>query len=136
MWQDPPTEIVELDTIEAWHLVNHFQFPHPIHVHLVDFEIIGRQPFIDDDFDENGNFKFNPVNLTEAEKLARGFKEPEKFESGLKDVVRTEPNQVTTIVMKFKEHVGNYVWHCHILEHEDNDMMRPLKVIESTFPIE
>jgi spore coat protein A len=136
MWQDPPTEIVELDTIEVWHLVNHFQFPHPIHVHLVDFEIIGRQPFIDADFDENGNFKFNPVNLTEAEKLARGFKEPEKFENGLKDVVRTEPNQVTTIVMKFKEHVGNYVWHCHILEHEDNDMMRPLKVIESTFPIE
>jgi spore coat protein A len=130
MWQDPPTEIVELDTIEVWHLVNHFAFPHPIHVHLVDFEIIGRQPFTPADFDESGNFKYNPLNLTAAEKLKRGFKEPEKFESGLKDVVRTEPNQVTTIAMKFKEHVGNYVWHCHILEHEDNDMMRPLKVVE------
>jgi spore coat protein A, manganese oxidase len=136
MWQDPPTEIAELDTIEVWHLVNHFQFPHPIHVHLVDFEIIGRQPFTDVDFDENGDFKYNPLNLTEAEKLTRSFRVPEKFESGLKDVVRTEPGQVTTIAMKFKEHVGNYVWHCHILEHEDNDMMRPLKVIESTFPIE
>jgi spore coat protein A len=130
MWQDPPTEIVELDTIEVWHLVNHFAFPHPIHVHLVDFEIVGRQPFTPADFDESGNFKYSPLNLTEAEKLERGFKEPEKFESGLKDVVRTEPNQVTTIAMKFKEHVGNYVWHCHILEHEDNDMMRPLKVVE------
>jgi spore coat protein A len=122
-WHDPPTEIAKLDTIEIWHLVNHFRFPHPIHVHLVDFEILGRKPFTNSDFDENGNYKFdlkNPPKLTE----------PEKYESGLKDTVRTTPGEVTTIVMRFKEHVGNYVWHCHILEHEDNDMMRPLKVIE------
>jgi spore coat protein A, manganese oxidase len=130
MWQDPPTEIVGRDTIEVWHLVNHFNFPHPIHVHLVDFEIVGRQPFANSDFDENGNFKYNPFNLDDEQKEKRHFEKPELFERGLKDVVRTEPGQVTTIVMKFKDHSGDYVWHCHILEHEDNDMMRPLKVVE------
>lgn len=45
-----------------------------------------------------------------------------------KDVVRADPGQVTSIIMHFKEHTGDYVWHCHILEHEDNDMMRPLIV--------
>jgi spore coat protein A len=122
MWSDPVTEKVELDSIEVWHLVNHFDFPHPIHVHLVHFEILGRKAFTDEDFDENGDYKFVPESLTP----------PLDFERGLKDVVRTEPGQVTSIVMHFKEHTGDYVWHCHILEHEDNDMMRPLKVIENS----
>lgn len=120
MWHQPVTEIAKLDTIEIWHLVNHFQFPHPIHVHLVHFEIIGRKPFTDADFDEDGNYKFVPEDLTP----------PLDYERGLKDTARTTPGQVTTIAMHFKEHAGDYVWHCHILEHEDNDMMRPLKVIE------
>ena len=121
MWSDPVTEKPELDTIEIWHLVNHFAFPHPIHVHLVNFEILGRKPFTDEDFDEDGNYIYVQENLIP----------PLEFERGLKDVVRAEPGQVTTIVMHFKEHAGDYVWHCHILEHEDNDMMRPLKVIEN-----
>lgn len=120
MWHDPVTEIVKLDTIEIWHLVNHFDFPHPIHIHLVDFEIIGRKPFTDDDFDADGNYKFVPESLTP----------PADYERGLKDTVRTTPGHVTTIAMHFKEHTGDYVWHCHILEHEDYDMMRPLRVIE------
>lgn len=126
MWSDPVTEKVELDSIEIWHLVNHFAFPHPIHVHLVHFEILERKPFTDADFDANGNYMFNKQALVQSEKL----KGVEEFEMGLKDVVSTAPGQVTTIIMHFKEHVGDYVWHCHILEHEDNDMMRPLKVIE------
>lgn len=118
MWNEPATEKPKLDTIEVWHLVNHFDFPHPIHIHLVHFEILGRKPFTDEDFDENGNYIFKPETLTP----------PLAFETGPKDTVRTEPGQVTSIVMHFKEHYGDYVWHCHILEHEDNDMMRPLIV--------
>lgn len=119
-WTDPATEKPKLDTIEIWHIVNHFQFPHPIHLHLVHFEILGRKPFTDDDFDENGNYKFDLSKLTP----------PLPYEKGPKDVVRADPGQVTSIVMHFKEHSGDYVWHCHILEHEDNDMMRPLVVEE------
>jgi spore coat protein A len=120
MWHEPVTEIAKLDTIEVWHLVNHFLFPHPIHLHLVNFEILGRKPFDDHSFDANGNYKFVPGSLTP----------PAAYERGLKDVVRAEPGVVTTIAMQFKDHVGDYVWHCHILEHEDNDMMRPLKVVD------
>ncbi|MEA4848742.1 MAG: multicopper oxidase [Clostridiaceae bacterium] len=120
MWSDPVTEKVELDSIEIWHLVNHFDFPHPVHLHLVNFEILGRKPFTDSDFDEKGNYIFDPDKLTP----------PSTFEKGLKDVVRTMPGEVTSIVMHFKDHAGDYVWHCHILEHEDNDMMRPLKVTQ------
>ncbi|MGI5881592.1 MAG: multicopper oxidase family protein [Dethiobacteria bacterium] len=119
MWHDPVTEVAELDTIEIWHLVNHFDFPHPIHVHLVNFEILGRKPFTDEDFDAKGNYIYVPASLTP----------PATYEKGLKDVVRAEGGKVTSIVTHFREHTGDYIWHCHILEHEDNDMMRPLKVI-------
>lgn len=120
MWSDPATEKPKLDTIEIWHLVNNFDFPHPIHLHLVHFTILGRKEFGPQDFDENGNYIFDLASLTP----------PLPYETGPKDVVRTEPHQVTTIMMHFKEHTGDYVWHCHILEHEDNDMMRPLVVEE------
>jgi spore coat protein A len=119
MWDAPATEKPRLDTIEIWHLVNNFDFPHPIHLHLVHFEILGRKVFTAEDFDEEGNYKFNIDCLTP----------PLPYEKGPKDVVRTDPGQVTSIVMHFKEHYGDYVWHCHILEHEDNDMMRPLVVV-------
>lgn len=121
-WGDPVTEMPKLDTIEIWHFVNHFQFPHPMHVHLVHFEILGRKVFTDADFDENGNYIYIPDSLTP----------PLDFERGPKDVVRAEPGEVTSVIMHFKEHTGDYVWHCHILEHEDNDMMRPLKIIDNS----
>jgi len=124
MWNDPTTEKPELDSIEIWHFVNHFQFPHPMHVHLVHFEILGRKTFTDDDFDEDGNYKFD-INTLDP---------PDEFERGLKDTVRADPGMVTTIIMQFRR-PGNYVFHCHILEHEDNDMMRPLKIIENCVPV-
>jgi len=120
MWSDPATEKPKLDTIEIWHLVNNFAFPHPIHLHLVHFEILGRKVFTPEDFDEDGNYIFKMENLTP----------PLEYETGPKDVVRAEPGQVTSIVMHFKDHAGDYVWHCHILEHEDNDMMRPMVVVK------
>lgn len=118
MWDAPATEKPKLDSVEIWHLVNNFDFAHPIHVHLVHFEVLGRKVFTPEDFDEDGNYKFDLASLTP----------PLAYETGRKDVVRTEPGQVTSVIMHFKEHAGDYVWHCHILEHEDNDMMRPLVV--------
>lgn len=118
MWSDPATEKPKLDTIEIWHLVNHFNFPHPIHVHLVHFEILGRKPFSQEDFDCRGNYRGSIEDLNP----------PLDYEKGLKDVVRAEVGQVTSIVMHFTEHAGDYVWHCHLLEHEDHDMMRPLVI--------
>jgi len=118
MWSDPATEKPKLDTIEIWHFVNKFGFPHPVHLHLVHFEVLGRKVFTERDFDKNGDYKFDLRSLTP----------PLDYETGPKDVVRADPGQVTSIIMHFKEHCGDYVWHCHILEHEDYDMMRPLVV--------
>lgn len=120
MWHEPTTEIVKKDTIEIWHFVNDFDFPHSMHIHLIHFQVLGRKAFTNADFDRNGNYIFKPANLTP----------PFEYERGLKDTVSTIPGEVTSVVMHFKDHVGDYVWICHILEHEDNDMMRPLKVIE------
>ena len=128
MWHDPCTEIVDKDSIEIWHIHNTFQFPHPVHVHLVNFKILGRKPVSQADFHEDGSYIFDPSNPKDYENLIP----PLDFEKGLKDTVRAEPGQVTSIVMHFKEHTGNYVWHCHILEHEDNDMMRPLTIIDKS----
>ena len=59
---------------------------------------------------------------------------PEPYEAGWKDVVRCPPGEVTRIIMRFGDFAGRYVWHCHILEHEDNEMMRPFDVV-GTRPI-
>lgn len=118
MWDEPATEKPAFDSIEIWHVVNHFQFPHPVHLHLVHFEVLGRKVYTDADFDENGNYIFNMDSLTP----------PADYEKGPKDVVRADPGMVTSFMMHFRHHRGDYVWHCHILEHEDYDMMRPLVV--------
>jgi spore coat protein A len=54
---------------------------------------------------------------------------PSPDEMGWKDTVRAEAKAVTRIIVRFEGYTGRYVWHCHILEHEDNDMMRPYEVI-------
>lgn len=125
MWTDPATEKPELDSIEIWNLINPLTFRHPIHVHLVQFKILDRRPFNIEKY------------LAEGEIEYTGPPEPPRpFEQGWKDVVRAEGGKVTRIIMHFKDHAGNFVWHCHFLEHEDHDMMRPLRVIKDSFSIE
>ena len=54
---------------------------------------------------------------------------PEPFEAGWKDTVRAHSLMVTRIIVRFEGYTGRYVWHCHLLEHEDNEMMRPYDVL-------
>ena len=54
---------------------------------------------------------------------------PEPYEAGWKDTVRADPGMVTRIIVRFEGYTGRYVWHCHILEHEDRDMMRPIVIM-------
>lgn len=118
MWNDPATEKPELDTIEVWNLVNLAPFPHPIHLHLVQFQVVGRIPFDTDEYRRSGKIVYTG-NLIE----------PDENEKGWKDTVRVSPGLVTRIIMHFKDFAGKFVWHCHILEHEDHDMMRPMIVM-------
>ncbi len=117
-WDMPVTENPVIDTTEIWELVNTTEDSHPIHLHLVRFQILDRR-----NFSELAFWKTGQVNYT-------GDPEPpEPFEAGWKDTVRAHGLMVTRIVVRFEGHTGRYVWHCHLLEHEDNEMMRPYDVL-------
>ena len=119
MWDDPVTERPVLNSIEIWNIINSGLGVHPLHIHLIQFQILGRQPFDPELFNSTGELKFTGLPIP-----------PDPNECGWKDTVRTLPGYVTRIIMRFTGHPGQYVWHCHILEHEDYDMMRPLKVVD------
>ena len=111
-WADPITETPLLNTTETWEFYNTTVDGHPIHMHLVAFQIVNRQ-----DVDPN---TLVPVPGT--------ITQPEPNERGFKDTVVAYPGKVTRVKAKF-DIAGLYVWHCHIVEHEDNEMMRPFTVI-------
>ncbi|WP_254064420.1 multicopper oxidase family protein [Granulicella sp. S156] len=117
-WADPVTEIVKLDSTEIWSLINLTEDTHPIHLHLVRFQILDRQSFANYDY------------LAEEKlRLTGEVIPPQAHEAGWKDVVQCPPGMVTRIIVTFHGYAGRYLWHCHILEHEANDMMRPYDVI-------
>jgi spore coat protein A len=106
---DPDHPIVEahLGDVEIWHFINHnpkalgvFSMMHPVHVHLVNFQILSR----------NGG-------------------PPRPFEGGWKDTVALEKGEDVRVIMKFESHRGRYLIHCHNLEHEDHSMMARFDVI-------
>jgi spore coat protein A len=117
-WHAPITEKPTLGTTEIWELINLTDDSHPIHLHLVRLQILGRRRFDQFEYQAKGTLRFTgPVQPPEAD------------EAGWKDTVRADPGMVTRIVVPFEGYAGRYVWHCHILEHEDNEMMRPYEVL-------
>ncbi|MER1985061.1 MAG: multicopper oxidase [Solibacillus sp.] len=125
MYHDPATEKPSLDSIEVWNFINTTPGYHPIHLHLVQFKIIERRPFNVELYINEGIIEFTG----EPE-------EPREYERGWKDTVKADGGKVTKIMMHWKEHTGDYMWHCHFLEHEDHDMMRPIRVINDAHPVQ
>jgi spore coat protein A, manganese oxidase len=127
-WADPVTEQPATGTVETWEIFNTTVDSHPIHIHEVLFSVLNRQPIA---FDRKliaplcGSFPaFAPITVSGAPTLAVGY------EKGFKDTVLCPPGQVTRVVVDFRNaQTGRFVWHCHILEHEDNEMMRPYDVV-------
>jgi spore coat protein A, manganese oxidase len=132
-YDDFPTEIIRAGTTEVWRIFNLTGDTHPIHFHLVNCQVLWRAPF----------------DATTPDFRAIGRKSPpDANESGWKETVRMNPGEVTAVIMKFDlpnvpftvpaslrlrnqygiRNAAEYVWHCHILEHEEHDMMRPLVV--------
>lgn len=116
-WHDPVTETPLLDSVEIWSLVNTTQDLHPIHLHLVRFQLLDRQAFDVDDYLNYGKFHYSGDPAP-----------PEPGETGWKDTIQAYPETVTRIIVPFKGYAGRYVWHCHLLEHAANQMMRPFVV--------
>ena len=102
-WMHAVTENPAPGATEIWEIHNFTEDAHPIHVHMVQFEVVERQ-------DAAGNVRA-----------------PESWETGTKDTVVAYPDEITRVKATF-DHAGQFVWHCHILEHEDNEMMRPYSV--------
>jgi len=116
-WNMPETEKPVLNSTEIWSFINLTDDSHPIHLHMVRFQILDRRPFDLAVYQLTKKIVFTGP----AVELAPG-------ESGWKDTVRVDPMTITRIIVKFEGFAGKYVWHCHMLEHEDNEMMRPYVV--------
>lgn len=118
-YDDPVVETPMLGTAEIWRFINTTGDTHPIHMHLVQFQVLDRQAL---DVDTYLNTNPRQVVMTGPPQA------PEPVEAGWKDTVRANPGEVTRIIARFENFAGRYVYHCHILEHEDNEMMRPFDV--------
>jgi spore coat protein A len=117
-WHEPVTETPKLNSTEIWEFVNETEDTHPMHIHLVRFQILDRRTF--DPF----------AYMTDKHLRFRGPAEPPAAnELGWKDTVQCPAGMVTRVIMRFEGYPGKYLYHCHILEHEANDMMRPFEVI-------
>ena len=119
-WDMPVTETPTLDTVEIWSLINLTEDVHPIHLHLVRFQILDRRPFDQFLYFKTGQLRYIGPPIP-----------PAPAESGWKDTASAHPQMVTRIIARFEGYAGRYVWHCHILEHEDNEMMRPYEVVKA-----
>ena len=144
---DPTTDFIKAGSTETWDWINLTVDAHPMHIHLVSFQVLNRQPFDVDNYKlawdaylASGRLTPKPVLkhfLTKGPAVA-----PEPEEMGGKDTVKAYPGFVTRVRAKFElpltslldmnpktKSFGTYVYHCHILEHEENDMMRPFEII-------
>jgi FtsP/CotA-like multicopper oxidase with cupredoxin domain len=108
-WEEAVTENPSVGATEVWAIYNLTMDAHRIHVHEVHFEVVNRQRF------DMATGVLDPVQP------------PPAWENGLKDTVIAFPGEITRIRARFEES-GQFVWHCHIVEHEDNEMMRPYRI--------
>jgi FtsP/CotA-like multicopper oxidase with cupredoxin domain len=109
LWSDPITEDPEVGATETWEIHNFTADAHPIHIHLVQFQVVGRE-------------------LIGGGDSVAGSNDPLPGETGFKDTVISYPGEITRVQATFDQ-AGLFVWHCHIVEHEDNEMMRPYEVV-------
>jgi FtsP/CotA-like multicopper oxidase with cupredoxin domain len=116
LWADGVTENPNVGDTEVWELYNTTADAHPMHIHEVVFEVVDRQGLALD-----GEEVVEPIQVTGDPRPA------EPWESGLKDTVIAYPGEVTRVRARFQT-PGQFVWHCHIVEHEDNEMMRPYRI--------
>jgi FtsP/CotA-like multicopper oxidase with cupredoxin domain len=156
-WHSPTTENPALNSTEEWEIWNATGDAHPVHLHLVHFEVLGRQEILWDTATNDDDRVLDPTGVTAPTPngdgtylvtqpvvqhnglLGNGFRfvnltygavvpQPAEYvENAPKDMVTALPGQITRIKATFDK-PGRYVWHCHILSHEDHEMMRVLYV--------
>ena len=150
MWDAPISETPEVGSTEDWIIVNPTMNPHPIHLHLIQFQLVQRETFDSTSYlaaweFANGAPPFSQptknVNLNSYLSNLKTTLQPN--EQCWKDTITVNSGEVVTIRVRFAQQDGSsfpfdatagpgYVWHCHLLEHEDNEMMRPYKVAQKS----
>ncbi len=114
-WDDL-TEFPELETTEIWKFINKSGMTHPMHMHLVMFQVLDRQGF----------------TLVDEEVVPIGAPvPPPPQEAGWKDTVQVGPNEIVRVIARFESYSGFFSYHCHILEHEDHEMMRQFNAVSA-----
>jgi len=142
-WSEPISENPAKNTTEIWEVYNATGDAHPIHLHLVKFQILNREEFTEyddvglgiednvearDQIQHNGTYGIGGnFHLDTDTPLSGDVIDPEDYEKGWKDTFIVPPGQVGRVIAYF-DRPGRYVWHCHILSHEDHEMMRPFHV--------
>jgi FtsP/CotA-like multicopper oxidase with cupredoxin domain len=116
LWADRVTENPGVGDTEVWEIYNTTADAHPIHIHELTFEVVNREGLVLDEEEV-----VQPIQLDGNTMPA------EPWETGFKDTVVSLPGQVTRVRAQFPT-PGQFVWHCHIVEHEDNEMMRPYRI--------
>ena len=153
-WMTDDIERPVVNTLEQWDIVNLTADTHPIHLHLVQFQALDRQPIAAEQYlqDAFGTDELHPSHIGSGIRpfptvdgyLAGAPIATDPWERGWKDTVQAHPGMVTRILVPFGPgaaagvpfgtrlavpYTGRYVWHCHILDHEDNEMMLPYEVV-------
>ncbi|MGE5179830.1 MAG: multicopper oxidase domain-containing protein [Bacteroidota bacterium] len=114
-WDDV-TEFPVIGTAEIWRFINMSEVTHPMHLHLVEFQILDRQKFTMQD-----------TSIV----LVGSPSPPQPYEAGWKDTAPVNPNEVVRVIARFTDFLGRYPYHCHVLEHEDHEMMRQFQVVSA-----
>jgi spore coat protein A, manganese oxidase len=128
------TETPTVGTVEDWVYINMTGDTHPMHTHLVTHQVIGRTPFNAEAYEaDHGGPDGVPGGIDPTPYATGPMVQPDPTERGFKDTTKVNPGYFTTIRARFDLPSGvtapqTYVHHCHIVEHEDNDMMRPFTV--------
>jgi spore coat protein A, manganese oxidase len=113
---DAITEYPLIGTTEIWSWINRSGIGHPMHLHLVAQQVLDRQDF----------------DVVDGQIVPVGSRiPPPAHEAGWKDTVQAHPGQITRVIARFEGFTGLYPYHCHILEHEDHEMMRQFRVVVS-----
>lgn len=130
-WREPVTESPAVGATEVWEFYNTTADAHPMHVHETVFEVVNRQPIAiedaEDDMEGGHEGGHGGAAGGSTVMLAGEPRDPEPWELGRKDTVIAYPGEVTRVKATFGK-AGQFVWHCHIVEHEDNEMMRPFRI--------
>src|SRR5215471_16016504 len=121
-FEDAVNWFVAYGSTEVWHVLNLTEDTHPFHVHLVQFQALSRDRYNKDGFHPATGGTTAPISFQAHGTL-------DANELGWKDTVRVNPGEMVSIAATFDGFTGRYMYHCHILEHEDHDMMRPFIVM-------